>query len=99
VSPVSPAPLADVGARADIVELVVAGTTTEAPELAGRATTALRTAGAPMIFVRLPLSATTSTTAATDTANAITARAPSVGIALPPGMGTTILSEVRTTTP
>ena len=86
------ATLGEIGARADVVELVLAAAvelglaTTDdsiAADQVATASAALRTTGKPLVFIRLPQTVASSTTRVTAMGRAIVGRTAFVGIAFP----------------
>ena len=94
-STTSPVPLAQIGARADVVELVLsASDPASAANEASSASTQLRGGGAPLVFVRLPSGATSTSTASTFLST-LAGAAPNVGVSIPNGVGTGFLGDLR----
>jgi hypothetical protein len=95
VSTASPVALAQVGARADVIELVLASSdATAAASEAASAAGQMRAGGAPLIFVRLPSDATSTSTASTFL-SALAGTAPNVGVSIPYGVGMSFLGDLR----
>jgi hypothetical protein len=95
-SSASKIPLAQVGASAEIVELVIAASAaTPAATEVSQALGALRSTGNPLVFVRLPPGAIASTTAVTSFTATVQQSAPNVGFALPPGTSSSTLADLR----
>ncbi|MEO7095758.1 MAG: hypothetical protein ABI175_21040, partial [Polyangiales bacterium] len=55
----------------------------------------LRSASNPLVFVRLPSGALSSSTAATTFASTMQVKVPNVGFSFPPGTSTNTLSDLR----
>lgn len=91
----SPVPLADLGARSEVIELVPSSSdATAAVTEATNAAAQIRRGGAPAIFVRLPSDAG-STTAASTFISALAGALPTAGVSIPYGASGTFLSDLR----
>jgi hypothetical protein len=94
-STASPVALSQIGARADVIELVLSSSDpTASISEASNATSQLRSGGAPTVFVRLP-SGATSSTSATTFLTSLASAAPSVGVSIPYDAGTGFLGDLR----
>lgn len=95
-SPAPKVPLGELGARADVIELVVDGASTEsALDETLAAVMALRSAGRPTIFVRLPGAATLSASAASTFLSGLDGRMSGLGASIPYGTSTGFLGDLR----